>query len=221
MLFEKLIQIKLYLANSFCKKCSKLGFSFCCVLKTVYGIRPHYLQADTGLIVNGKKTIHERWKIKAKHLMKQSSDVKEFMYGNCSSYYKQFLVWRNKSPPWKIIPSYLMVGNWFLLVLKKCYWLSALILAKKYLAAMGQTYYASSELSRAVNKCSQKFVNYSLLGALWMFPMGAGEINKEMLTHGVYPQQFLVDTKGTSGPHLPRRWGSRLCVCLSKGAFGC
>lgn len=53
--------------------------------------------------------------------MKQSSDVKEFMYGNCSSYYKQFLVWRNKSPSWKIIPSYLMVDNWFLFVLKKCY----------------------------------------------------------------------------------------------------
>lgn len=65
---------------------------------------------------------------------------------------------------------------------------------------MGQTYCGSSELLRTVNKCLQKFVNYSLLGALKMFPMGAGEINKKMLSHRVYSQQFCEDTKGTSSP---------------------
>lgn len=31
-----------------------------------------------------------------------------------------------------------------------------------------------------------------------MFPMRAGEINKEMLSHRVYPQQFRGDTQETS-----------------------
>lgn len=61
-------------------------------------------------------------------------------------------------------------------------------------------YCGSSELTRAVNKCSQKFVNYSLLEVLRMFPMRTGEINKEMLRHRVYPQHFHGDTKGTSFP---------------------